>query len=145
MDNSDNNNGYDNNGYENNDFGSDNGDMYSDSSTVDSFGSPIQDMGGFNAPQNQGTPVLAIVSMILGILAAVFSVVCCCAYGYFLGAPLGIAALITGFISMKKQADGKGMAIAGIITGAVGLLAGIVIIVMVAVGVGATMMENMSF
>lgn len=118
---------------------------YTDQSGVDSFGNPIQNMGGYGVPQNQGTPVLAIVSMILGILATISSTVCCCFYGFIAGIPLGIAALITGFINTKKQAGGKGMSIAGMITGAVGLLAGIVVTVLFAIGVGASMMEGMSF
>ncbi len=116
-----------------------NGNMYTDSSNVDSFGNPIQDMDRFNIPQNHGTPVLAIVSMILGILATVSSTVCCCVYGFIAGIPLGIAALITGFINTKKQSGGKGMAIAGIITGAVGVLIGLVLILGISTGMFASL------
>ena len=66
--------------------------------------------------QNQTLP---IVSMVLGIL----SIMMCC-YGF----PLGIAATITGFIGMNNANNnptmygGRGMAIAGMITGGISLL-----------------------
>ena len=53
--------------------------------------------------------------MILGILAIFPG--CCCG---LLGVPLSIAAIVTGSIGMKNP-EGKGMAIAGIVLGVVGL------------------------
>lgn len=135
MDNFDNNNyGYDNNNYDN----GNNGNMYADSANnVDSFGNPIQDMGGYNAPQNQGSSTLAIVSLICGIAGIVIS--CCCC----LGPAAGIAAIITGAISIKKQNPGKGMAIAGIITGAVSVVLYLVLmIISLASGASTSFMEG---
>ena len=81
------------------------------------------------APQQEGSKVLAIVSMILGII----SVITCCCYGG--GLPFGIAAIITGIISKKKNQPGGGMALAGIITGAVGTLMGVIGLIMIIIGI----------
>ena len=68
--------------------------------------------------QNQTLPTIALV---LGI----FSIVLFCCHG---GIPLGLAALITGYLGLKNSNDnpmqygGRGLAIGGMITGAVGLL-----------------------
>jgi len=83
--------------------------------------------GGFGPP---GAPFgmtpqfhpLAITSMVLGILAIP---TCCCG---LLGAPLGVAGLVLGIVSMRKirsepQAwKGGGMAMAGIVTASIGLI-----------------------
>lgn len=52
---------------------------------------------------------LAITAMVLGIVSVVA-----------LGLLTGIPAIITGSIALKKKLAGRGMAIAGIVTGAVG-------------------------
>jgi hypothetical protein len=57
---------------------------------------------------------IAIASLIIGILSL------CASLGWYCGAPLSIVGLILGFLSVKSS--GKGMAIAGIILSAVGLL-----------------------
>jgi len=67
------------------------------------------------------------VSMILGIIAACFGVLCCC---FPLGLPLGIVSVVLGIISLKKNPNHqKGMAIAGIILGAIAALVGIYLLV----------------
>ena len=70
------------------------------------------------APSLAGTPVpstgLAIASLVLGILATLSGI-------FFIGGLFGIAAIITGVIALQKKV-GKGMSIAGIITGALGIL-----------------------
>ena len=84
--------------------------------------------GGYGAPQPgyggsqpQSTSVLAIVSLVTGILG----ILCC---GWFV---LSIAALVTGFLGRKEIADsqgakkGGGLAMAGLILGAVGIVLGI--------------------
>ncbi len=81
---------------------------------------------GFNAaPEQEGSKTLAIVSLVLGIVSILAG--CCCA-------PVPIAAIITGVIAKVKKKPGSGMALAGIITGAVGL---VVAIVMVIVGIAS--------
>jgi hypothetical protein len=71
---------------------------------------------------------LAITSMVLGIISLVM--VCCCAW---VSPLLGISALITGFMANSKG-QSKGMAMAGIITGALGTLAAVVLIILVLTG-----------
>lgn len=59
---------------------------------------------------------LAVGSMVCGIL----SIICCC-FGFF-SLVLSIAAIVLGIISINGKYDGRGMAIAGIITGGIGAL-----------------------
>lgn len=70
---------------------------------------------------------LPTVSLVLGLL----SVLLICCHG---GIPLGLAAIITGFLGMKNvtgnpmQYSGRGFAIAGIVLGIVSLLSAIIYI-----------------
>ncbi len=69
---------------------------------------------------------LAIVSLVLGILS------CLCCFSVVTGP----AALITGFMARKKadedpaQYGGRGLALGGMITGAIGFLIGVAVIIM---------------
>jgi hypothetical protein len=80
--------------------------------------------------QNQTLPTISLVLGILGIVT-----ICC--YG---GIPLGLAAVIMGVIAMNQEKNdpdkygGRGLAIGGIITGAVGLIIGIGIIFLAIIG-----------
>lgn len=78
-------------------------------------------------PQNTRGPeesvTISIIAMVLGIISLVFS---CC---YALSIMLGIAAIVLGIIGLKKEKKGKGFAIAGIVTGAVGLSFAIIMFV----------------
>jgi len=84
---------------------------------------------------------MAVVALICGIL----SVLCHCIpiAGMFIGFILSIAAIVLGIIESKKigkgesNAKGKGMATAGIILGAVGIIFGIIWAILLAVGVFA--------
>ncbi len=84
------------------------------------------------APSLAGTPVpstgLAIATLVLGILATLSGI-------FFIGGLFGIAAIITGVIALQKKV-GKGMSIAGIITGALGILGtlGAIAVIMLATG-----------
>jgi hypothetical protein len=70
----------------------------------------------YGAPQ-QGSPGLAIASLICGILSII---TCCC---LLLNGPLSLAAVVMGGIVLANpNAGGRGMAIGGIITGGIGLL-----------------------
>ncbi|MFE7587067.1 DUF4190 domain-containing protein [Streptomyces gardneri] len=77
---------------------------------------------GWQQPSNG----MGIASMVLGIIAAVGF----CLYG--LNIILGILALIFGIIGMKKagrgEATNRGMALAGVILGAVGIVVGSVVL-----------------
>lgn len=86
------------------------------------------------APKN-GLGIAALVLGIVSILAAVTLI------GVILGIPLGLLALILGIIGMRRVGKGvatnKGVAIAGIVTGLLGLILSIAI-----VAVGATFFAN---
>jgi hypothetical protein len=79
------------------------------------------------APASAPNNTLGLVSMILGILAIVLA---CC---YYIGVGVGIAAVVLGFMGKQKADQGlatnRGMAMTGLICGAVaialGILAGI--------------------
>ncbi|MDT0528448.1 DUF4190 domain-containing protein [Micromonospora sp. DSM 115977] len=88
---------------------------------------PMYPNAGFAAKgpgQQQNT--LGLVSMILGI--ASIPLVCC-----YLGIPLGIGALVTGWMGKQKAAQGladnNGQALAGLICGAIGVVLGLLQIV----------------
>ncbi|MFF0473097.1 DUF4190 domain-containing protein [Streptomyces sp. NPDC004284] len=80
---------------------------------------------GWQPPQ-QPSNGMGIASMVLGIIAAVGF----CLYG--LNIILGILALIFGIIGMKKagrgEATNRGMALAGVILGSIGIVVGTVIL-----------------
>ena len=75
---------------------------------------------------------LPTISLVLGILAVIIG----CCYG---GIPLGAGAIITGVIAINQEKSdptkygGRGLAIAGIITGAVGFSISIIMIFFAAV------------
>ena len=81
---------------------------------------------------------MAIVALICGIL----SMLCC--WVPFFGFILSVAAIVLGIIENKKigrgesSSKGKAMAIAGIILGAVGILAGIITFIILPI-VGASL------
>lgn len=87
----------------------------------DQYGQPVYNPYN-NQPEKKNG--LGIASMVLGILSLLLA--CCC---YYLGIILGIASIILGILSMRKQEATKGFAIAGIITGGLGLVFAIVIII----------------
>lgn len=70
---------------------------------------------------------MAIGSMVCGILSIVL---CCFTY---ISVILSIVAIVLGIISKKKTTEGSGMALAGIITGGVGLLITVVFIIIGAI------------
>jgi len=88
-------------------------------------------------PSNYGAPIhppsssngKAITSMILGIVSIVF-----CWY-WFLSIPAGAVALILGVLGKKEIAEGRGtnggMATSGIVTGAIGLALGAILLVLI--------------
>jgi uncharacterized membrane protein YkgB len=78
------------------------------------------------APKNNG---LAIASLVLGIVGVVF----CWCYGF--GVLTGIVGLILGIVGMKQikktGAKGRGLALTGIITSGVAIVAGIIFLVFI--------------
>ena len=96
---------------------------------------PPQPSDPWPAPQQPGWPApapgpdpLAIVALVLGILALPF-------FWLFL---VGIAAIVFGAVALSRigrtRRGGKGLAIAGIVLGAVSLVLGALIVVILAVG-----------
>lgn len=88
-------------------------------------GGPYGAPPGYGGAQPQSTSVLAIISLVCGIVGILGA--CCCG---FLGV-FGTAAVICGFLA-KKEIDesggakkGGGLAMAGMITGAVGIVLGV--------------------
>ncbi len=80
------------------------------------------------APQNNNNG-LAVAALVLGII----SIVLC--FVPFLSAILAILAIIFGIIALKSAR--RGMAIAGLATGILGLLLGILIFAMIFIGIPA--------
>lgn len=68
---------------------------------------------------------LAVGSLVCGVIAVTL---CCC-----IGWLPGVIAIILGVVSLVKKRGGKGMAIGGIVTGAIGFVFGLIMIVFVAV------------
>lgn len=64
-----------------------------------------------------------IASMVLGIVALVFFCV------WYISIPCGILAIIFGILGVKTK--NKGMAIAGLITGTIGLVISVLIIILI--------------
>ncbi len=86
--------------------------------------------GGYAPPAQRLGSGLAVTALVLGIIALVTS------WTVIGGVVLGLAALIFGIVALRKvkarTGTGKGMAIAGIVTGVLGAAIAVVI---VAVGV----------
>ena len=91
---------------------------------------PAYPNAGYPQPQGQQN-TLGLVSMILGI--ASIPLACC-----YLGIPLGIAAVVTGYLGRQKAAQGlannDGQAKAGLICGIIGAVLGVLQIVLHIVG-----------
>lgn len=77
----------------------------------------------YDSNENKSSKTLGIVSMVFGIL----SLVCCCSG--CVGMLMSAAAVICGIIHLAKKGSGKGFGIAGIITGALGLILSAVMLV----------------
>lgn len=72
----------------------------------------------------------AITALVLGIVA-----ICTAIFGWP-GIALGAAAVVFGIVAVKKSQP-KGMSVAGIITGSLGLVGGIVVLIIVAMFMSA--------
>lgn len=71
----------------------------------------------------------AIAALVLGIVS-----IALCLY-WFISIPAGIVAVVLGVLS-RKQGIGAGMSLAGIITGALGALFGVIILILGLTGGG---------
>lgn len=90
------------------------------------FSPPMQTPSYSASPPMYSTQTdqnLPIISLILGICTVVFGFCC-----VFLGVPLGLGAVVTGYMGMKNADEnpqrygGKNLAIGGMIMGGIGLL-----------------------
>ncbi len=87
-------------------------------------------------PATPATPAApAAKSPILSILALVGGGLGVLSCGY--GAIFGIAGIVLGIMGRKKEPNGKGLALAGIITGAVSIVLGAIWLVVYIVALGA--------
>lgn len=112
----------------NSNFGQTNTDVNSN------FGQPNQEIyqTPYSPPavNNAQEQTLPIISLVLGVLG--FVSFCCLG---FLAFPIGLAAIVTGYLGMKKADEnpqkygGKGMAIGGMILGAIGVVSGLVFLI----------------
>ncbi|MGC4856141.1 DUF4190 domain-containing protein [Micromonospora sp. DT4] len=95
------------------------------------YGAPTYPNAGYPQAQGQNN-TLGLVSMILGI--ASIPLICC----LYLGIPVGIAGVVTGYLAKQKVAQGQasnaGQAKAGLICGAVGVGLGILLLIVGIVG-----------
>ena len=83
-------------------------------------------------PPQSSTPGLSIAGMICGIL----SLLTCCFY--YIGLPLAVLGLIFSIIGMKRTANGKGMAVAGIVTSAITLAIIVIMLIIVLVAANSS-------
>jgi uncharacterized membrane protein len=82
---------------------------------------PAPDSASVTAPaQVSNSKGLAIASLVLGILSL------CASVGWFCGGPISVVGLVLGFLGRKSA--GKGLATAGIILSAVGLLLTVIVL-----------------
>ncbi|MCX7658332.1 MAG: DUF4190 domain-containing protein [Oscillospiraceae bacterium] len=105
-----------------------------------SYQQPAQQYNYYQQPEKP--PVksgLSIASMVLGILSILFF---CIPY---ISIPLAIVGLVLGIISLVKKQGGKGMAIAGVICSAIGLLIGIIVIIMAIAAISSGMYSSPDF
>jgi len=90
---------------------------------------PATGYGVPGAPVQQNQNTFGLLSMIFGII----SIPLACCYGF--GALFGIAGVVLGVTGMRKasagQASNRGMAIAGLVCGAVGIILGLVWLIVI--------------
>ena len=101
------------------------------------YGAPVPPHGGLPAK----TSGKAITSLVTGIIS--LPAICC----WPLGAILGIVGIVFGVLARKEiaasagQQKGAGMALAGIITGAIAIVLIVIVLVLAATGVIDTNFE----
>ena len=90
-------------------------------------------------PQQQPSSTLAVVSLVLGVLAVVLAPV----IGLLALGP-GVAGIVTGAVALTRRTPGRGLAIAGLVTGGVGSLIGVVVTVVLVVVYGSFVLLGIS-
>ena len=72
--------------------------------------------------QQPGSSALAITSMVLSIVGLLTVLI-------LIGGPIGLVGLILGIVALVKKQPGKGMAIAGVVVGAIATAIGMLILI----------------
>jgi hypothetical protein len=98
----------------------------------------LRDYPGAQSPldQAESSPVLAIASLVCGIVA----IVCCC-----LMPVAGLAGAITGIIAITQQQKGKGMAIAGVVLSIAAIVIYVAIIIIAVIYINTVGVENFDY
>ena len=89
-----------------------------------------------SSSSTEGNSGFAIASMICGII----SILCCCLT--WVSLILAIAAIVLGIIALKYKYNGRGMAIAGIVTGGIGIFIWLIVLLIAGSGFFASFMEE---
>lgn len=86
---------------------------------------------GYQPKPGSGLAIASLVCGILGVLTGIF---------IFSGLSLGLAGIVLGIVALVKvkngTASGKGMAIGGIVTGALGMIVAVVVLILGMIGIG---------
>lgn len=88
---------------------------------------------------SNGNSGFAIASMVCGII----SIICCCFTWFSL--VLGIAAVVLGIIALSNKYDGKGMAIAGIVTGGIGIFIWLIVLLAAGSDIFMSLIEELAY
>lgn len=92
------------------------------------YGQPAYGQGGYGydePPPPPKTNGLAIAALVLGIIGLLLCWI------PFLGLGLGVVAIILGLLGLRRRPAGKGMSIAGLVLGALAVVGGILILIVV--------------
>ena len=86
---------------------------------------------GYQPKPGSGLAIASLVCGILGVLTGIF---------IFSGLSLGLAGIVLGIVALVKvkngTASGKGMAIGGIVTGALGMIVAVGVLILGLIGIG---------
>ena len=103
----------------------------------DAASAPVQDAAertSHSAAEQKPGSGLAIASLVCGILGVLTGIF------IFSGLSLGLAGIVLGIVALVKvkngTASGKGMAIGGIVTGALGMIVAVGVLILGLVGIG---------
>lgn len=92
-----------------------------------------------NYEQSNGNIGFSIASMVCGIL----SLLCCCFSLFSL--VLGIAAIVLGIVCLSGKYEGKGMAVAGIVTGGIGISIWVIFMLVGGSGLFLDLIEELAY
>ena len=82
--------------------------------------------------EQKGSSSLAVTSLVLGILSILFSILLF--WIFYFAFIRGVIGIIMGIVSIAQHREGKGLAVAGIITSVIGLLISLVLGLLIIIG-----------